>query len=55
MLAEVRRRYGLPRELLVQQQISRAERDLVLASGRSGRRHDITFFVRNGGRIAFIR
>ena len=27
----------------------------MVASGRSGRRHDITFFVRNSGQLALIR
>ena len=54
-LADVRRLYGQPRELRIELEISRAERDLVVASGRSGRRHDVTFFVFNRGRLALIR
>ena len=55
VLAEIRRRYGNPRELRVELEIGRAERDLVVASGRSGRRHDVTFFVFNGHRLALIQ
>ena len=55
MLADVRRRFGKPSELRIELEISRAERDLVVASGRSGRRHDVTFFVFNAGRLALIR
>jgi len=55
VLTEVRRRYGEPSRLRIELEISRAERDLVVASGRSGRRHDVTFFVFNGGRLALIR
>lgn len=55
MLADVRRQYGEPSRLRIELEISRAERDLVVASGRSGRRHDVTFFVFNGGRLALIR
>jgi len=55
VLAEIRRRYGDPRELRVELEIGRAERDLVVASGRSGRRHDVTFFVLNGDRLALIQ
>ena len=55
VLKEVRRQYGEPSELRVELEISRAERDLVVSSGRSGRRHDVTFFVLNGERLALIR
>ena len=55
VLADVRRQYGEPSELRVELEISRAERDLVISSSRSGRRHDVTFFVFNGDRLALIR
>jgi ADP-ribose pyrophosphatase YjhB (NUDIX family) len=55
VLAEVRRRYGAPRKLRLEQEIDLAERELVLSSGHSGRRHDVTFFVGNAGRLALIR
>ena len=55
VLAQVRRRFGEPSELRIELEISRAERDLVVSSGRSGRRHDVTFFVFNGDRLALIR
>lgn len=55
VLAEVRRRYGDPRMLRIELEVSRAERDLVVGSGRSGRQHDVTFFVRNGERLALIQ
>jgi 8-oxo-dGTP pyrophosphatase MutT (NUDIX family) len=55
ILAPARTRYGEPGVLRLEQTVSRAELDLVVASGRSGRRHDITFFVFNGERLALIR
>ena len=55
VLAEIRRCYGDPRELRIELEIGRAERDLVVGSGRSGRRHDVTFFVLNGDRLALIQ
>ena len=55
VLGPVRARYGTPAELRIELEISPAERDLVLASGRTGRRHDVTFFVIRTGRVALIR
>lgn len=55
MLEPVRERYGAPRMLRLQVEVSRPELDLVVASGGSGRRHDVTFFVMNGERLALIR
>ena len=54
-LAPARARYGEPRVLVLEQPVQRAELDLVVASGRHGRRHDVTFFVFNGERLALIR
>jgi 8-oxo-dGTP pyrophosphatase MutT (NUDIX family) len=55
VLAPVRERYGEPRVLRLEQPVGQAELDLVVASGRHGRRHDITFFTFNGPRLALIR
>jgi ADP-ribose pyrophosphatase YjhB (NUDIX family) len=55
VLASVRRRFGVPRRLELVQEIGVEERELVLASGRAGRSHDVTFFVFNRGRLALIR
>ena len=55
VLAPVRARYGEPRVLRLEQPVGRAELDLVVASGRYGRRHDITFLAFNGARLALIR
>lgn len=55
VLAEIRGRFGHPRDLRVELEIGQAERDLIVASGRSGRRHDVTLFVFNGPRLALIR
>ena len=55
ILGPARARYGEPRVLHLVQEVDRAELDLVVASGHAGRRHDITFFVFNGGRLALIR
>ena len=54
VLAPVRERYGEPRVLRLEQPVGRGS-DLVVASGRHGRRHDITFFAFNGARLALIR
>lgn len=54
-LAPVRARYGTPRPLDVELEISAAERDLVLASTRKDRHHDVTFFVFRGPLLALIR
>jgi ADP-ribose pyrophosphatase YjhB (NUDIX family) len=56
VLGPVRTRYGEPRVLRLVQPVGRAELDLVVASGRRHeRRHDVTFFVFNGERLALIR
>jgi 8-oxo-dGTP pyrophosphatase MutT (NUDIX family) len=55
LLAPARARYGEPQALVLEQPVSQAELDLVVASGRYGRRHDFTFFVFNGERLALIR
>jgi ADP-ribose pyrophosphatase YjhB (NUDIX family) len=55
LLAPARARYGSPRVLQLEQPVGRAELELVVASGRHGRRHDITFFAFNGERLALIR
>jgi 8-oxo-dGTP pyrophosphatase MutT (NUDIX family) len=55
LLAPARSRYGEPRVLELEQPVARAELDLVVASGRHGRRHDITFFAFNRERLALIR
>jgi ADP-ribose pyrophosphatase YjhB (NUDIX family) len=56
-LAPVRARYGEPRVVPVELEISREERDLVVASGSSrGRHHDVTLFVFGPDeRLALIR
>ena len=55
VLGPARARYGEPQALVLEQPVTRAELDLVVASGRHGRRHDFTFFVFNGERLALIR
>jgi 8-oxo-dGTP pyrophosphatase MutT (NUDIX family) len=55
VLAPARERYGEPRVLRLDQPVSREELDLVVSSGRHGRRHDFTFFAFNGPRLALIR
>jgi len=55
VLLPVRERYGQPEGLRVEQPVGRADLDIVVRSGRSGRRHDVTFFVFNGDRLALIR
>lgn len=55
LLAPVRERLGEPRVLQLEQAVGREELDLVIASGRHGRRHDITFFAFNDERLALIR
>jgi ADP-ribose pyrophosphatase YjhB (NUDIX family) len=55
ILRGVRERYGRPRELAVELEISQAEAELVGRSTAKGRHHDITFFVMSGDRLALIR
>jgi 8-oxo-dGTP pyrophosphatase MutT (NUDIX family) len=55
VLGPARQRYGEPSVLRLEQPVSRAELELVVASGRFGRRHDITFFAFNDERLALIR
>jgi ADP-ribose pyrophosphatase YjhB (NUDIX family) len=55
VLAPLRLRYGEPAALELELEISAEERDLVLASTRKQRYHDITFFVFAGDRLALIR
>ena len=54
-LAPLRKRYGTPRGVTFEAEVSRSELDLVIRSGSSGRRHDVTFFAFNGERLALIR
>lgn len=55
MLADVRARYGEPARLELELEISPGERDLVLASSRAERFHDVTLYVFSGHRLALIR
>ena len=55
IVAELRGRYGEPHRLELELELSAAERDLVRASTRRGRHHDVTFFVLAGERLALIR
>lgn len=55
VLAPLRARYGVPQALWLELEISADERDLVLASTRKGRHHDVTFFVLSRERLALIR
>jgi len=55
VLSALRDRYGEPRRLAIELEISEIERDLVLFSTRKRRHHDVTFFVMNGRRLALIR
>ena len=45
VLAPLRERYGTPRLLELELEISRAERELVGTSTSKRRHHDVTFFV----------
>lgn len=54
VLAPIRARYGEPAVLEWEGEVSERERALILGSG-AGRRHDVTLFVFNGGRLALIR
>ena len=54
VLAPLRDRYGKPRPLRWEGEVSAAE--FALAGGSPGRRHDVTFFVfGGGGRLALIQ
>jgi ADP-ribose pyrophosphatase YjhB (NUDIX family) len=54
VLAPLRERYGEPRPLRWESEVSAAEFEL--AGGVPGRRHDVTFFVfEGGGRLALIQ
>lgn len=55
VLAPLRARFGEPRVLVWEGDVSEAE--FALASGRPGstRRHDVTLFIYNGPRLAVIR
>jgi ADP-ribose pyrophosphatase YjhB (NUDIX family) len=54
VLAPLRERYGVPRIVRWQGEVSPAE--FALAGGSPGRRHDVTFFVLDpGGRLALIQ
>ncbi len=55
VLGPVRERYGVPRVLPFEIEISKDERDLIFATTRDGRRHDVTFFVLRGDEVALIR
>ncbi len=55
VLRPVRERYGEPRRLELDVEISAAERDLVLVSTGKARHHDVTFFVLRGEEVALIR
>lgn len=55
VLAPLRSRYGEPRLLELELEISEAERELVTYSTRRGRHHDVTFFVLSGERVALIQ
>lgn len=55
VLGPIRARYGEPRVLPLEIAISKAERDLIFASTRDGRRHDVTFFVLRGSEVALIQ
>ncbi|MDI6825514.1 MAG: NUDIX hydrolase, partial [Bacillota bacterium] len=55
-LAPLIARYGRPRVVSTRQEISSPEMDMVLASRRDGRAHDVTcFIVDDRGRVAVIR
>jgi ADP-ribose pyrophosphatase YjhB (NUDIX family) len=56
VLAPVRARYGEPAVLAIELELSREERDLVVASGVARDRfHDVTLYVFSGERLALIR
>ncbi len=55
VLEEARRRYGTPRTLELELEISPDEAVLVGRSTAKGRHHDVTFFVLSGERLALIQ
>jgi ADP-ribose pyrophosphatase YjhB (NUDIX family) len=55
VLTPLRVRYGLPRALEWEGEISEREYRVMMGSGRGGRRHDVTLFIFNGERLALIR
>lgn len=56
VLVPIRARYGEPRLLPIELELSRAEQELVVASGVKRRRHhDVTLFVFAGERLALIQ
>jgi 8-oxo-dGTP pyrophosphatase MutT (NUDIX family) len=55
VLEPLRERYGEPRALTIELEISEEEYELVRRSTRKGRHHDVTFFVFSGERLALIR
>jgi len=55
-LAPLVARYGQPRVVEITEAVSPAEMDMVLASRKDGRAHDVTCFILDGrGRVAVIR
>jgi 8-oxo-dGTP pyrophosphatase MutT (NUDIX family) len=55
VLSSVRARFGTPTVLEFEGEISERERRLMLGSRDARRRHDVTLFILNGGRLALIR
>ncbi|MDO8562907.1 MAG: NUDIX domain-containing protein, partial [Candidatus Limnocylindria bacterium] len=53
-LDEAARRWGEPRRLAYETEISERERDLIRHSRRDERSHDVTLFIEHAGRYAVI-
>lgn len=54
MLEAAARRWGAPRRLSLAYEITSRERDLIRASRRDGRSHDVTLFIERRGSFALI-
>lgn len=54
-IRDLERRYGLPEELSFAYEMTEAEFEMVRASQKNGRAHDVTLFIIDDGRVVVIR
>src|ERR1051325_5224299 len=54
-IREVEEKYGVPSEVALAYEMKPVEFDMVRRSQKFGRAHDVTLFIREGGRIVVIR